>query len=89
MHGYEARYWLEAKDYIMGKPLKLVASGKYKLNDKSSMQYMLELGKQPHGIAKYTHKMDEHWTVSAKQSYDMNNQDGKNYRLAMDIAYQL
>jgi len=71
-----------------GTGAKLVASGKCKMSDKSSMSYMVEGAEKVHCIGKYTHKIDKNWTGTVKQQYDMHNND-KPYALGFDVSYQI
>lgn len=94
-HAYEGRYNLDkdAAKGFQGLPVSLVAGGKYVLSKQTSMGYMVELAENAHSIAKWEHKIDKNWKVSATQSYDMNQVGKKEapapYQVGFDVAYTL
>lgn len=89
-HAYEAKYYMD-KDHqkkFYDQPVKLAFAGKYQLNKATGFGYSLECGAFNHAQAKWEHKVDKNWKVSAHQSYDMA-QKNKPYNLGFDVAYTL
>ena len=89
-HAYELRYWLgDAAKRFYGQPCKLTAGGNYKLSSATSVNYSVELDAQAHVQAQFTHKIDSHWTIAAKQSYEQAKADKKPYQLGFEVTYNL
>lgn len=88
-HAYEARYGLgaDAKKRFQDLPLTVAAGGKYALSGQTSMSYAAEFGAATHGQAKFEHKIDKNWKVSAHQSFDCNKNNL--YRTGFDVNYTL
>lgn len=72
-------------------PLHLAGSGQYKLSDKTTMNYMLELMENVQASTKFVHKVDKNWAVSAKQSFEMKDahSNRKPYAFGFEATYTL
>lgn len=92
-HVYEAKFdhSEKAKKEFQDQALRLAAGGKYVLSKASSMTYGVEVGKHSNMQAKWEHKLDSNWKVTANQSFDNNRLETKQapYDLGFDIAYTL
>jgi len=88
-HAYEARYtFKDGKNALWGMPLVIGAGGKYVLSGQTTMGYSFEFAEMAHAQAKFEHKIDKNWKVTAHQSFDMNNTK-QQYRLGFDVNYNL
>lgn len=89
-HAYELKhYGAENAKYFKDYPVAIALGGKYQLSKATSFAYALDLSKQIHGQAKFTHKLDKNWQWSAHQSYDMGKKAEKPYNLGFDVTYTL
>lgn len=90
-HAYQVK---QAEGKFMGQdiPISVAAGGKWAMSDKSTLNYMVEFGADAHAQAKFAHKVDKNWTVTAAQSFNCEHagkKERKAYHLGFDVAYTL
>jgi len=72
-------------------PLILAVGGKYAFSGNSTMWYGVELGKAAAVQFKFTHKLNNNWTVSTQQNFDGKRLNTKRnpYDIGFDVSYNL
>lgn len=90
-HSFEATYgWKEFKG-IQGHPVVIRGGVEYELSDQTSLTASGHFGQDYSVSQQVEHKIDEHWTVSATQSFESAKLGSKQapYHIGFSAAYKL
>lgn len=89
-HSFEVVYgWKDFKG-IMDKPVALLSGYEYELSDKTSLQASAIWQGDYDIESSVEHKVDDHWTVSATQTFNSNAPTGCSpYHIGFTAAYKL